>query len=668
MKLPISWLKKYVDVTISSERLAERLTLSGSKVESVEGHSPEQVIDIEVTTNRADCLSILGLALEVSAITGKKVRCPSAYSSKEKPAKISRSAPTILVEDKKGCPRYTARVLQNIQIAPSPAEVVKQLGFVGTRAISNVVDATNYVLFECGQPLHAFDLDKIKGGKIIVRRAKKNEKFLGIDDLEYTLDEKTLVIADAFHPIAIAGVIGGKLTEVTASTKNILLESAFFDPALVRFASKKYKISTESSYRFERGVNVDNVSRGSLRAAQLITQWAGGRDISGLIDKNYSPRQKPKSVILRLDFAKKFLGFDISKSRATRIFKSLSFGVQSVGKDKLKVTPNSSRKDIALEADLMEELIRVEGFDKPAETLPISRYSRERFRDLKAERILEVKKNIAHLGFDEIMTYSLLSEKSLMQSGFDTQKCHAIANAVSAEQAYFRPSLLPGMLQSVLFNAHRKASSLKFFEIGNCYSNGCEETRLALALYGMNEENWQRKSQSTFFDLKGIAENMLDSLGLDSWVWQGEVLRWNNKTLARVQEISKEILARWDISHAVFFCEMVLDEALLLDRIAWKVSPVPKYPQVRRDIAFVVASQVPVKDLELALHEAGAPYLQEAVLFDQYLGKNIPSGKRSLAFSLAYQKKDGTFTDNEIQNLQAKLSEALKNRYDVEFR
>ena len=278
------------------------------------------------------------------------------------------------------------------------------------------------------------------------------------------------------------------------------------------------------------------------------------------------------------------------------------------------------------------------------------------------------KKNIAALGFDEIMTYSLLSEKVLAQSGFKTQACHAIANAVSAEQAYFRPSLLPGLLQSIQFNAHRKAATLKFFEIGNCYSQGREETRLALALYGMKEENWQRRSESSFFDLKGAVENILDSLKLDSWEWLEETLIWKGKPLARLQSVPQESLIKWDISHAVHFCEVVLDEVLRFEPIPWKVRPVPKYPQVRRDIAFVVTSQVSVKALESALREAGAPYLKEAVLFDQYLGKNIPPGKRSLAFSLAYQKNDGTFTEDEIQNLQAKLGEVLKARFQVEFR
>lgn len=668
MKLPLPWLKKYTDVSISTEKLANRLTMSGNKVESVEGRPGEEVIDIEVTTNRPDCLSILGLAQEVSAITGKKIRRPLAYFSKKNLAKTEKSSPAISIEDKKGCPRYTARVIRNVRVTSSPVEIERLLGLVGTRAISNVVDATNYVLFECGQPMHAFDLDKIEGDQIIVRRAKKSEKFLGIDGLEYHLDEKTLIIADAKQPIAIAGVIGGKLTEVTAATKNVLLESAYFDPALVRQAAKKYKISTESGYRFERGVNQENVPHASLRAYELIEQWAGGSDVSGLIDKNYSHPWKPKPVLLHLASAEKILGFKISQRRASGIFKSLSFKVQKTGAGKIKVTPDSSRKDITLEADLMEELLRIEGFDKGPETLPVSRYSRERFHDKKAERIPELKNRVACLGFDEIMTYSLLSESRLVQSGIDPRRCHAVMNAVSAEQAYFRPSLLPGMLQSILYNVHRKASGLKFFEIGNCYADQREETRLALALYGMSEENWQRKSESTFFDLKGVLENVLNSFRLTSWDWREEVLYWNEKPLAHLQNVPGEILGNSGIPHEVFFCEMILDEVLLFDPPSWKVKPVPKYPKARRDIAFMVDKRISVKDIERALREAGAPYLREAVLFDQYLGKNIPSGKRSLAFSLAYQKETGTFTEEEIQTLQTKLGEALKSKFQVEFR
>ena len=658
MKLPVSWLKKYIDVTVSAERLAECLTLSGTKVEQVENKNGESVLTLEITTNRPDCLSLMGLAYEVSAITGKKVKQPAAYSAKEKRSKAQRSTLSVVIEDKKGCPRYTGRMIENVKVAPSPAEIEKLLSLTGTRAICNVVDATNYVLFECGQPLHAFDRDKIKGDRIIVRRSRKGEKFHALDGNEYTLDDTTLIIADAERPIAIAGVIGGKLTEVTSETRNVFLESANFDPALVRQASKKYKLSTESSYRFERSVTIKNTTHASRRAAQLIHEWAGGDETSGLIDKNYSKTSKTKPVTLRLENIEKFLGLKVSQGRVSNILQSLFFSVKKTGMV-FQVTPPAFRRDIAIEADLLEEVLRVEGFDKAPETLPVGRYQKTRFSDKKAECLPELKKYMAHLGFQEIMTYSLLSEKVLATSGFDLAQCHAVANAVSAEQSYFRPSLMPGMLKAIQFNAHRKAATLKFFEIGNCYVHGREETRLAIALFGKFEENWRRKTESSFYDLKGVVENVMDFL-----VPHG---RTGSGLAVDIKEVSEGLLRKWDIPRSVFFAEIKLDE-LMAPAQGIKVRPVPKFPSVRRDIALVVDTHVMVQDLQEVIRLAGSPFLKEVTLFDQYLGKNIPMGKRSLAFSVDYQKENGTFTEEEIQTLQRKVGEALKNKFQVEFR
>ncbi len=393
MKLPFSWLKKYIDVTLSAEKLAELLTLSGNKVEAVHGQGPDSVLEIEVTTNRPDTLSILGMAYETGAVTGKKVKMPAAYTGSSPKSFIGdrfdsrfrgNDKTGISVEDKKACPRYTARVIQNVRVAPSPQEIQKLLSLAGTRAISNIVDVTNFVLYECGQPMHAFDLDKIKGNQIIVRRAREGEKFLALYGVEYILNKNTLVVADEARPIAIAGVIGGKLTEVTPSTKNILLESAYFDPALVRQASKKYKISTESSYRFERGVQWDQIDKASLRATQLIQEWAGGEDVSGLIDKSFAQAPKLKPVALRLSQVQDLLGLKISLTRVEAIFKSLSFSVKKSSGGKLLVTPSAARRDISIEADLLEEILRIEGFDKTPERLPVARYFAARFVDRKA--------------------------------------------------------------------------------------------------------------------------------------------------------------------------------------------------------------------------------------------------------------------------------------------
>ena len=680
MKLPISWLKKYIEVKLPAQKLADKLTLSGTKVEEVLDPSGDgAVIDIEVTSNRPDCLSVMGLAVEVAAITGKKTHFPKAYSISEKAARPrTNTALSIHIEDKKGCPRYTARILKGVQVLHSPADVQRLLALSGTRAISNVVDATNYVLYECGQPMHAFDLDKIKGEHIDVRRSKKGEKFLGIDGVEYTLDDKTLVIADAESVIAIAGVIGGKLAEVTDTTKTILLESAYFDPGSVRQASKKYKISTESSYRFERGVNPEHIAHASKRCAELIKEWAGGEDVSGLLDKNFSPKKNERPIRLRMSRLEEAIGLRLSQNRVASILKNLSFSVKSLGKNSLQVRPCAGRRDVSQEVDIFEEVLRIEGFEQVGHRIPATHYAEEPVRDAKATGLLKLKRYMASIGFDEIVTYSLLSGKKLEQAGFSLSQTHRLVNTTSAEQEYFRPSHLPGMLEAVLFNVHRKASSLKLFEVGNRLVGGREETVLALSLYGAADENWAKKSPVSFYDTKGALGNILDRFGVHGAEWQATGSDAKFSVIAEVRdetgylgfcgEVAPALIQRWDIPHALFYGEILLENFFERTPSWTRIRPVPRYPVVRRDIAFIIDNRVSVKDLETAMRNASSPYLQSVALFDQFTGKNMPEGKRSLAFSLSYQKEDGTFTDEEIQNLQKRVGDNLKRLYQVEFR
>jgi len=555
------------------------------------------------------------------------------------------------------------------------------LEWSGIRSISNVVDATNFVLLEMGQPFHAFDRDKIKDQTIVVRFARKNEKFLGIDGVEYTLDDKTLVIADAEKPVAIAGVMGGKFTEVTAATKNILLESAFFDPALVRQASRKYKLFTDSSYRFERGVDIEKVVPASARARDLIAQWSGGREAGKITDLDFSAKPSKKNILLRFKRMKDVLGMDIPQTRAISILKSLGFSVKRSGKDKVSVAAINSRRDVMQEADLIEEILRIEGFDKVPSVIPVTRHAQNISEDKKAVKIFELKKFLLGLGFNEIITYSFLSQKSLVQSGFEELgRAQKLKNPVSVEHEFLRPTLLPGMLQAILFNVHRKVASIRFFEIGNRTLDGREETVLALAVYGEWEDHWLRKSPAAFFDLKGIAENILGFLNVSGFQWKENEKNqaYDYSSSVQVQNLkfglngslNPWVLKNWDIPRGVFFMEWAL-EALLTNpdfEKTVRVKPIAKFPLVRRDTAFVIDAAVPVKTLEEIMIQTASPYIKEARLFDEYKGKNIPAGKRSLAFSLAYQKDDGTFTEEEINSLQARVGEALKNKYQVEFR
>lgn len=693
MRIPLNWLKKYISFSLSPERLAEDLTMTGTKLEALLHEKDEAVLDLEITSNRPDCLSLIGVAREVAAITGKKITLPK-IKSETSIKKSQNSLFSIEIQDKKSCPLYSGRLIQNVTVKASLSHVQKNLELAGTRAINNVVDVTNFVLYEMGQPLHAFDYDKIKGGQIIVRRAKKNEKFLGLDDVEYALDESILVIADAERAIAIAGVMGGKLTEVTNETKNILLEAAYFDPLMVRQACRKTKISTESSYRFERNVDIQNVLTASARAVDLILESAGGKE-SGFSVAGSLKFSKPRTISFDLHEFNKGTGHAVSAFKIKEILESLGFKTSSwkelkLGKvkmgqvrlgQKLYVDVPSFRSDVTEMADLTEEVLRIEGFDKVKPSIPITHHSDHFTQDKKPGFLFELKKYLAGIGFYEISTYSLVSGKSLEQAGVsDLSRVQKIRNPLSVEQEYFRPTLLVGALSSLLFNAHRKAENLKFFEIGNVYENNEEKTLLSLAIYGETENNWKRKSASSFYDLKGAIENIVKGF------LKYEDLQWSEKeslffdsavsielaslVIGEAGILKGNISKNWDLSQNVYYAEINLNTlwTLLVKEKIIKIKTVSKYPVVRRDIAFIANKSVTVALLEAAMKEEAGEFLKEARLFDEFSGKNIPEGKRSLAFSLSYQKDSGTFTDDEIQRLQSKIGNVLKDRFQVEFR
>ena len=677
MRLPYSWLRQYVDVKLAPEKLARALTLSGTKVESVARHGDDTVIHIEVTTNRPDCLSITGLARETAALSGKRIQFP-----KIGPVASKGEALRVRVEDKKGCPRYTARLIRGVSVKPAAPVVQKWLDAVGTRAINNVVDATNFVLFETGQPLHAFDFDKLAGGGIIVRRALKGEKFLAIDGSTYELDAETLVIADREKPVAIAGVMGGKLTEVTESTKNVLLESAYFEPVTVRRASKRYKLTTESSYRFERGVDPGAVAPASARARDLILEAAGGRETGGFLDANFLPKSKPRRIALDVLRVNRRLGLSVSAPRVVSILKSLNIPAAASGKNRVVANAPDFRRDLLEEIDIAEEILRVEGFDKVTAKLPERHaYFEVPPQTKKKEALPELKKRLALMGFWEAITYSFVSEKMLVDCGERPERCFKVKNPVSADWTHLRPSFLPGLLQCARYNVHRKADRLSFFEIGKRFVKGEdpeEQTALAVLLYGPLENNWMRKSASSFYDVKGAIENAIRFLGAREFEWRpltddrrfdgAATLLLGGKPVGMAGSVSARSLERWDIPHEVFFAECSLEWVPSQKPITPQAQPLPKFPAVRRDIAFVIDEKFSVKTIAESIIKTGSPYLKEAELFDQYIGKNIARGKRSLAFSLCYRKETGTFTDEEIRLIHERVGQALKSEYKVELR
>lgn len=679
MKLPVKWLKDYVEVSLKSDKLAELYTMTGTMIEGVEKLDGSDVLHAEITTNRPDCLSVLGLASELAALTQKKVKKPRIPRI---PFRASNKlALSIKIQDPRACLGYTARVLDGVRVGASPAAIAKPLEWMGQKGVNNAVDITNFVMFESGQPLHAFDYDKIEGSEIIVRRAKRGEKMVGINNVEYALDERILVIADAKKPIAIAGVMGGKATEITSETQRVVLESARFDPILVRRTSRFLKLGTDSSYRFERPIEPGWVSWASDRAAALFIEHtkafaASTLFVSGTLKPKIFPSVKVFQKTLERVMGKRYSMLD-----AARILTSLGLQVRKVSGRYVKVAYAPHRTDIRQECDLIEELVRIDGFDKIPTTIPPTRYASAERRESPYHEIRNLKRHLVSQGLWETVTFNMVSAADLEKLRFPKDKAVLrIKNPLSQEQEVLRPTGIVGLLGAIRHNLNRKEKDAAFFEVSHRFYQAREEEVLTIAVTGEWFKSWSGRHEAGVFYLKGLIENIFKVSGraMPEWknaeVWPdmfGQTIMMDAPTgfrMAHAGAISDEVLKAWDIAQPVYAAEILLEDFLKLPKIERRFTELPKFPSVRRDIAILVDKAVPASDLTRTMQEAAGTPLKSVELFDLYQGKNIPKDKRSLAFSLQYQKPDGTFTDDEITSLHSAVVEALKQAYRAELR
>ena len=516
MKVSLEWLKEYVAIRLRPEQLAERLTLAGLEVIGVERVGQDIVFDLEITPNRPDCLSVIGIAREIAAITGGRLRGLQTRDTRHetKAAGVSRLASrvsrlAIRVEDRRGCPRYIGRLIGDIRVGPSPAWMVRRLAAAGLRAVNNVVDITNYVLLETGQPLHAFDVDRLAEGRIVVRRAKRGERIVTLDGQTRELAAETLVIADARRPVAVAGVMGGQGTEVTAATRRVLLESAAFDPVLVRRASRRLALRTESSYRFERGVDWHGVAAASQRATALIAQVAGGRPIGPPVDRATTAPARRPAVELSLERVRRYAGVTIPAAMAAALLTRVGARCVRRGAARLDVVPPSWRRDLVIEADLMEEIIRLWGYDRIPAAMPSAPLAPAVIRDETwFERCRVLRAWLVAAGLDEAITYHLLSRQAHRLFAAEGEEPVTVVNPLSREQEVLRASLLPGLARAAAWNLNHGVESVRLFELGSAYpSVTTSSSRLAVALAGAQQISWRTgRTKPDLFDLKGLVE------------------------------------------------------------------------------------------------------------------------------------------------------------------
>ncbi|MFC1671607.1 phenylalanine--tRNA ligase subunit beta [Planctomycetota bacterium] len=666
MKVPISWLEKYCACDLSPEDLAQKLTMTGTAVESVDRVGNDTVLTFEITSNRADLLGVLGIAREVSALTGASLTLPD----REFPVSDEEASTLTSVENKakKLCPAYTAKVITGVSVGESPLWLQDALTAVGLRPVNNVVDITNYVMLETGQPLHAFDMDKLAEKRIVVRRARAKETIVAIDGTECALSKDDLVIADARQPVAIAGVMGGLHSEVDNSTTDILLESAVFDPFTIRQTARRLALASDSSYRFERGVTSESMMLGSDRACRLIVELAGGAAAKGTARAG-AVKTRPVSVKIRWDRLNKLLGIRIPRDEALPILRNLGLTVKKDSKRQTTFTVPESRPDLTREVDLIEEVARLWGYDKIPAFSTMTIVSPEKQRDDIV--LAECRRLLVGLGFYEVVTPSFVSTRDSFDLWSDTEPL-ALGNPVRENEPLLRKSLVGSVLQASKGNADRGNRTCTLFEIAKAYlpSNEAlprETTLLATA------------SPAHFDELKGALESMLDSMGVPVTFAQEDRLPFAAGRSARITllegtvcgwigDVSASYLRELDLKQEMCAFEVNMNE-ISSRAVLLKQNPsIPRFPSMSRDYAFILDEKRSWADVESCVREKGSSLVEHIAVFDVYRGEEIGTGKKSIAFSITYRAADRTLTGQDVDEVQAGIISSLTSELDATLR
>jgi phenylalanyl-tRNA synthetase beta chain len=668
MKISLEWLKDYLPGELSAETAAETLTHGGFPVEVIERHGDDTVIDVEVTSNRGDCLSHLGIARELAALLNREFRDVSP-KAKESSAPASR-ATSVAIEVPDLCPHYTARVLRNVTVKPSPSWLVRRLEAVGLRAVNNVVDVTNYVMFEMGQPLHAFDFDKLDGRRIVVRHARPGEKLISIDGKERTLAPEMLVIADAARPVALAGVMGGRDSEVSGSTKNILLESARFDPLSVRKTARTLSMKSDSSYRFERGIDPLLPERASLRAAQLILETGGGELLAGDVSAGES-RFHPKRVMLRLERLRRLLGVRFSPVQVTDALHRLQLSPHSAD-NRIEVTVPSHRLDVNIEVDLIEEVARVIGYDKVPmkEEIPI----RLTAPDPLADVLETIRTVLVSGGYYESITFGWVSD--LLAADFTPPQAIGLPRAdggVRKADASLRPSILPGLLESVRRNENVGTPDAKLFEIGSTFwlaPGGKVDERRRVALVGSPDVR----------EVRGVVELILNRLDPNRDVRvipeprpgfaraaSGRI-EWGGQIVGYIGKIDRSVSEKLGLREVVAAAELELLAVVEGARRVPQQKTLPTFPAVRRDLSFVVAESVRYEQIESLVRELKPELMEDLEYVTTYRGKPLEKGRKSITITLVFRSPTGTLTGEAVDATVQRVVDGAKAKLGAVLR
>ncbi|MBN1383953.1 MAG: phenylalanine--tRNA ligase subunit beta [Elusimicrobia bacterium] len=653
-------------------------------------------VETEITINRGDCLSVYGIAREVSAIYNKKLKkeIKEYPPQRIKPANIF----PVSVENSKSCPRYTGILIKDVKIGESPGWLIEKLRSCGLREINNIVDITNYILLEYGQPLHAFDSDKING-KIIIRDAKKNEKISALDNKEYILHEGMLVIADEKDPIAIAGIIGGESRSVTENTKNIFLEAACFDPISIRKTAGNLAVSTDSSYRFIRGIDIKNVPNVSMIAAEMIQKICGGKIDEGIIDIYpesrlggiygvYSHPNESVNIELNVKKVNNVLGSEISPEEIKSILTRLGFSYSLLPTPySLSVSVPSHRNDVRMDVDLIEEVARIYGYNK-IKTNKEVRYKIDygQTESDKEKVIAKIREISTSLGFYEMVSYNFISKNDLVKIG-SKEDVWEIANPIAASDPYLATSLIPWLIKNTARNINRGNDNIRFFEIGRVFGNK-EKTFFSGCVSGYKTNWWKEKSIARdFYFMKGFIEMVLCGLGIKSWKFEKntkDLFHANHSADIFISNagsnsgsvnvgscgmLSPEVSESYEIKNEdLYVFELDMEELVRFSDFSREYSAIPRFPSVKRDISIEVPGHIPAYEISEIIKKEGGDILVDVNVSDFYVGKQIKEGNKSLSFSMKFRLPDRTLKDKEVDSAINKVILQLEKKFKAALR
>ena len=679
MKISINWLKQYLNLKLSPENLVDEMNRIGLLVDYWEKKDGDVVLELETYANRPDTLGHLGVAREIAACRGiplKERKFPLIESNED----ISDAFDVQVLEEDLS-PRYCGMIVKDFPVDPSPPWLRSMIRAMGLSPVNNVVDITNYVLFSTGQPIHAFDLNKLSGNKILVRKARKGEELKALSGDKIQLSHDMLVIADEKRPIALAGVIGGEETSVTAETRDVFIESAFFDPVSIRKTWKKIGIQTDASYRFERGTDISFPPEAARMTASLLTQ-IGGKALQGMIDIYPKPRKK-KTVVLRHHRVSELLGIEIEEKFIINFLKRIGFELENQREGIWRVRVPYFRVDIEREADLIEEIARFYGYDKIPSHIPVLQGLDLEFNK-KKETEDHIRELLFNQGFDEVVNFSFMDSEreKLFKTGLEAVE---IRNPISSKASLLRTTLLEGLLENIVWNVNRGAEGVHIFEIGNVFfqkDGECFE-RYSLGFSGMGQLDpvfWQEKPEkSDFFHLKGTCEELLRYLKFDNFSFSREehpffennyslCLRFKGEKVGIIGGMRQSIVNAYSIQEPVWAAEINIGSLLEKQPKPFKYSPVSRYPGIVRDISFVADQDVSYQEIKTHIEKLNIPYLEDYVLYDRFEGEGISKDKVSLSFRFIFRHPERTLLAEEADSYQEKIIKTLSTEFGLNLR